>query len=66
MSTHFTPWCLASNVNDFDSLCDMIVIEQFKNSLPVRIVTYVSAFTDVYVLMHGGVSESPGLEMVAR
>lgn len=51
---------VSSDVNDFDSLREMIVLEQFKNSLLVRVPTYVSeqkaktaaAVTDDSVLMH--------------
>lgn len=39
---HFSRWCLASNLDDFDSLCNLVILEQFKNSLPSCIATYLT------------------------
>lgn len=36
-----TRWCSALKVENFDELCDLIVLEQFKNSIPESIATYV-------------------------
>ncbi len=65
LNTHFTRWCSVSDVDDFESLCELVVLEQFKNSLPVRVATYVSeqkaktaaeaaALADDYTLTHRG------------
>lgn len=39
---HFNRWCSASEVKDFDDLCNLMVLEQFKNSVPERISMYIS------------------------
>uniref|UniRef100_G3NXL5 SCAN box domain-containing protein n=1 Tax=Gasterosteus aculeatus TaxID=69293 RepID=G3NXL5_GASAC len=39
---HFNRWCSAASVESFDGLCDLIVLERFKNSIPPRIAVYVS------------------------
>lgn len=75
-NTHLTRWCSASDVNDFESLCEVIVLEQFRNSLPVCVATYVSeqkaqtaaeaaALVDNYMLTHrGSCSEPKGWQTV--
>ena len=61
--THFSRWCSAVKVDTFDALCDLIVLEQFKNSVPSHIAVYISehkvktaaeaaTLTDEYVLTH--------------
>ena len=40
--TLFNRWCKASNVTNFDTLSQLVLIEEFKNSLPDRIVTYLN------------------------
>ena len=63
LTAQFMPWCLALKVETFDKLCDLIVLEQFKNSIPENIATYINnqkvktaaeaaAVADDYVLMH--------------
>ena len=63
LNSHFTRWYSASEVNDFEGLCELMVLEQFKNSIPVQVATYVSeqkaknageapALADEYVLTH--------------
>ena len=42
---NFNRWCSAADVESFDELCELIVLEQFKNSIPQRIATYVSEQT---------------------
>lgn len=53
------------NVETYDDLCDLIVLEQFKNSVPGHIAIYISehkvktaaeaaALADEYVLTHRG------------
>lgn len=59
---HFSRWCLTSNVDDFDSSGNLVILEQFKNSLPSCIATYltghkVTSVTEAvglaaYVLIH--------------
>lgn len=38
----YQKWCVASNVKTFDNMMDLIVLEQFKNTLPERVATYVA------------------------
>ncbi len=63
LTAHFTRWCSALKVDCFQDLCDLIVLEQFKNSIPENIVTHVSdhqvktameaaALADDYVQTH--------------
>ncbi|KAK0139986.1 hypothetical protein N1851_023093 [Merluccius polli] len=65
LTTFFTRWYCASDVEDFEGLCDLIVLEQLKNSVPVRVATYISeqkaktaaeaaALADDFVLTHRG------------
>uniref|UniRef100_A0A3B4ZKQ1 Gypsy retrotransposon integrase-like protein 1 n=1 Tax=Stegastes partitus TaxID=144197 RepID=A0A3B4ZKQ1_9TELE len=42
LQTHFKRWITALNVSTFDDLCELIVLEQFKNVLPDRIATYIN------------------------
>lgn len=57
-------------MDTFDALCDMIVLEKFKNSIPSHIAVYVSehkvktateaaVLADEYVLIHGSDSWAP-------
>ena len=59
----FSRWCTAAEVDDYDSLRELIVLEQFKNSVPERVATHISeqkvrkvleaaAIADDYVLIH--------------
>ena len=63
LSCYFARWCAALDVKDFAGLCDLIVLEQFKNTLPEHIANYISnrevktaaeaaALADEYVLTH--------------
>lgn len=63
--THFNRWCSALDVGTFDSLSELIVLEQFKNCLPPRVATYVTEqkpktvlkaaeLADDFVLTHKG------------
>ena len=65
LGTHFTRWCAASGVDDFDDLCNLMVLEQFRNSVPDKIAMYISeqkvktaaeaaALADEYWLTHKG------------
>ncbi len=42
LSNHFSCWRMASDVYDFESLCNLVILEQFKNSLPSRLATYLT------------------------
>lgn len=61
--THFNQWCSALEVKTFADLCNAMVLEKFKNSLPSNAATYINehevktaaeavALADKYVLMH--------------
>ena len=39
LTNNLSRWCMASDVDDFDSLCNLVILEQFKNSLPSRVAT---------------------------
>ena len=65
ISTHFDRWCAAAEVDSQEALRDLIILEQFSNSVPEHITTYISeravktateaaALADDYVLTHGG------------
>lgn len=62
---HFNRWCSALGVDTFDSLSELMVLEQFKNCLPQRVATYVNEqkpktvhkaaeLADDFVLTHKG------------
>lgn len=63
--THFNRWCSASQVETLEDVQDLILLEQFKNTLPNRIVTYINEqkvtkisaaalLADDFVLTHKG------------
>lgn len=65
--THFNHWCTSLNVHTCTDLCDLIVLVQFKNSVPSHIATYIpvnehkvktaaeaAILVDENVLMHHG------------
>ena len=65
LSALFDRWCSAAEVDSHEDLRDLIILEQFKNSVPERITTYISewkvktaaeaaSLADDYVLAHGG------------
>lgn len=39
---NFNRWCAALKIDDYDNLRDLIILEQFKNSVPFRIATYLT------------------------
>uniref|UniRef100_A0A672HFT3 CCHC-type domain-containing protein n=1 Tax=Salarias fasciatus TaxID=181472 RepID=A0A672HFT3_SALFA len=68
----FDKWCNACKVDDFDSVRELILLEEFKACLPERIVVYLneqkvstlssaSVLADEYVLTHKSVFQ-PGSE----
>lgn len=65
MSTQLDRWCAAAEVDLYEGLRDLMILEQFRNSMPEHIATYISerkvktateaaALADDYVLTHGG------------
>uniref|UniRef100_A0A8D0D8B5 SCAN box domain-containing protein n=1 Tax=Sander lucioperca TaxID=283035 RepID=A0A8D0D8B5_SANLU len=65
LTGHFRRWLAALEVTTFEGLCDLVVLEQFKDMLPGYIATYVSekqcvtaagaaASADEYLLLHKG------------
>ena len=42
LTTHFHRWCAAEKVDTFDGLCQLIIMEQFKNVAPQRVATYLN------------------------
>ena len=59
----FNRWRMASGAGTFEDLCDLMILEQFKNAVPGRIATYVTeqqvttvgeaaALADQYELTH--------------
>ena len=42
LTTHFNRWCISLGVNTYADLCDLIVLEQFKDSVPSHIATYIN------------------------
>lgn len=70
LDTFFGRWCVASEVDTFGALCDMMVLEKFKDSVPGHIAVYISehkvktaaeaaVLADEYVLTHGGDFRAP-------
>nr|XP_046250447.1 uncharacterized protein LOC124062051 isoform X4 [Scatophagus argus] len=75
--TFFNRWCNSLKIDSYVALCDLIVLEQFKNSVPSHIAVYISehkvktateaaALADEYVLTHRGdrvsrISEGGGM-----
>lgn len=42
LNTFFSRWCTSAEVNDYGRLCELIVLEQFKKSVPERVATHIS------------------------
>ncbi len=38
----FDKWCAASKVNDFNSLRELVLLEEFKSCLPELVVVYLN------------------------
>ena len=71
LSTHFERWCMASGVEDYDDLAALMVLEQFKNSVPEPVALYISeqkaktaaeaaALADEFSLTHKGWGDNCG------
>ena len=41
LTIHFKRWLAALDITTFDDLCELLILEQFKNTLPGRIATYI-------------------------
>ncbi len=39
--SYFDRWCVASAVDNFEKLRDLVILEQFKNIVPDYIATYI-------------------------
>ncbi len=61
--SQFNRWCTASKVDTFEDLCNLVVLEQLKNSVPERVATFINehnvktpreaaVLADEYVLTH--------------
>ena len=70
MGTLFDRWCSASKAEDFDSIRQLMLLEEFKNSLPERMVVYLNeqkvtslaeaaVLADTFVLTHKTVFSAP-------
>ena len=66
----FDKWCVASKVDSFAQLKELILLEEFKSGLPERLVVYLNeqkllslsqaaVFADEFVLTHKHVFSSP-------
>lgn len=75
LTNHFIRWCVASSVDNFDGLCNLVILEQFKDTLSKRVATYLNerkvttaaeaaGLADEYVLVHKGWLGEPGREPV--
>lgn len=42
MMPHFDCWCAASNVSTFEELCDLVLLEQFRNIVTDNVATYIN------------------------
>ncbi len=60
---HFNRWCKAAEVETFPYLCNLIILEQFKQAVPDHIATYITErnvvtphdaamVADEYILTH--------------
>ena len=70
LSSQFNRWCSASAVMTFQGLCDLIMLEQFKDTIPDHIATYINerkvqtvaeaaVLADEYVLTHKSIFVEP-------
>lgn len=41
LTKHFNRWCSALEVTTFKDLCDLMVLEQFKNCIPPEVTTHI-------------------------
>ena len=57
LTTQFKRWCVAAGVATFDQLSELIVLEQFKNKLPGRVVSYLNEKEPSTVLRAAGLAD---------
>lgn len=38
----FDKWCQSSKVTNFERLCELVLLEDFKNTLPDKIVVHLN------------------------
>ncbi|KAK0150003.1 hypothetical protein N1851_009237 [Merluccius polli] len=69
--SYFDRWCSAVNIETFNQLCDLVILEQFKNIVPDHLATFINEhkvktaaeaaiLADEYVLTHRGKSRDYG------
>lgn len=69
--SQFNRWCAASEVDTFEDLCNLVILEQLKNSVPECVATFISehkvktpreavVLADEYVLTHRSVFGTNG------
>lgn len=42
LANHFNRWCLALSVDNFESFCSLVILEQLKDTLPSQVATYLN------------------------
>lgn len=42
LTSHFNHRCASLGVDYFESLCDLVILEQFRNIIPERIAVYTN------------------------
>ena len=42
LTTHLNHWCIASSGENFEGLWNLVILEQFKDTLPSRVATYIN------------------------
>ncbi len=71
MISQFNCWCTASEVSTFENLSNFVILEQFKDSIPERVATYINkhkvttpskaaVLADEYVLRNKSYFDSSG------
>ena len=77
LTAHFGRWCAVSEVDTFEKLCNLVILEQFKNSVPKNVATYITenkvgtpgqaaVLADEYVLIHKSNFNALGSDNVCR
>ena len=77
LTNHLSCWCVVSSVDNFEGLCNLVILEQFKDTLPSRVATHLNehkvttaaqaaGLADEYVLVHKGRPGEPGREPVGQ
>ncbi|KAK0131746.1 hypothetical protein N1851_033464 [Merluccius polli] len=77
LTAHFGLWCAASEVDTFEKLCDLVILGQFKKSVPKNVATCITenkvgtpgqaaVLADEYVLIHKSNFNALGSDNVRR